>query len=427
MHKLTRILAFVSVAGFAAEAHATATKNTENSATGVGMADAQVAIVDDPGAVYYNPAAMARLEDSALMLGVTPLILDGSFTADQNLPQGSPRTELRAGETVDQTLPVAPIPHLYGVARLPRANLAVGLGVFAPFATGSQFPEDWAGRAQGHHLQVLALAVNPNIAWAITPKLSVAAGFSLVQSSLEIEEALRPNFGNPAEDIGIHIAADGMGYQGNAAVHWQPTDMLALGVSYRTAIKVDMEGEIDFQTPNPVYAPAFPDQEIETTFRFPDTLNAGVGLFPADRWKIDAEVEFNRYNVNQELRIDLPLDRPSPEIVSANDWENTVSYRLGAEYKGSRLWDFRAGVAWDPTPIPIERMSPLDPDSDRFVTAIGASYHWKRNEFALGLQWQAFTNRTVGAEEIAAGAADLPGTYKSDLYVASLSWIYAFK
>jgi long-chain fatty acid transport protein len=411
----------------ATNAHATATKNTENSAVGLGMADAQVGIVDDPSANYYNPAAMTRMKHSGFTLGVAPQDLEGTFEAGENLPRGAASPELRKGEKEDQILPLAPLPFAYGVYRNEDLKMAAGMGVYLPFATGSKFSENWAGREAGSESNVLALAFNPNVAFEILPGVSLAVGGSVFQSSLVVRETIITNAGNPSQDIGVHIATDGHGYQGNAALHWQPMDMVALGVSYRTAVKVDMDGDIDFKTPSSAFIPPFLDQKVKTTFRFPDTLNAGLGYFPRDDLKIDGEVEFVRYNVNRDQRFVLSTGQPSSEIVMLNEWQNTFAYRLGADWRSNHLWSFRGGLAWDPTPVPKERITPLTSDTDRVVAALGTSYHWRIHEFALGLQWQHFVKKTVGDAEIRKVPDNIRGTYRHELYVAGLSWTVAIQ
>jgi long-chain fatty acid transport protein len=417
-------LALALLAG--ADARAETTKNTENSAVATGMANAQVAISHEPAANFYNPAALTTLAHSALEVGVSALDLEGTFEAGRDVPPGAAAPELRAGRRADQVLAFAPPPYLYGAWRIPDPALAVGLGVYAPFASGSQFAAEWAGRSYGVKSLVLAYAVNPNVAYEIRPGLSVALGGSFVQSSLEIRQVIQPILGDPANDIGVHIAADGHGYQGNAAVLWQPHKKLALGASYRTAVKVPMAGAVDFDVPNAVFAGALPDQDVKTTFRFPDTLNVGVGLFPSPRLKLDLEGEFVRFNVNKVDRIELATGRPEAALVTRNDWVNTVTLRAGAEARGSERWLFRGGLAWIPTPVPDNRVNPLTPDADRVAFALGTTYTWRANAISLGVQLQHFLNRSVTAADIAAGAPDLPGTYRSNLYIGGLSWTYAF-
>lgn len=431
MKKSIRVLTALMVSGLllrpAPDAHATSTKNTELSAVGLGMADAQVGIVDDPGANYYNPAAMTGLKHSAFTLGVAPLDLEGTFEADEDMPVGAATSELRKGEKQDQILPIAPLPHLYCVYRNTDLNMALGLGLYAPFASGSEWDEDWAGRNEGTLTKVVAYAINPNVAVEVMPGLSLAIGGSLFQSSLEVKESIVTNVGNPAEDIDVHIATDGYGFQGNAALHWLPIDQMSVGISYRTAVKVDMEGEIDFKIPSSAYAPPFLDQDVTTTYRFPDTLNAGFGFFPRDDLKLDAEVEFVRYIVNDDQRYRTETGLPSEEIVLVNDWHNIVAYRLGADWRATRPWSFRGGLAWDPTPVPKERTTPLTPDSDRIVVGVGTSYHWRIHEFALGLQLQRFMDRTIGAEEARVDPEIPQGTYRHNLYVGGLSWTVALQ
>lgn len=81
---------------------------------------------------------------------------------------------------------------------------------------------------------------------------------------LDIKQVVRSNIGDRAEDIGVHISTDGHGYQGNAALLWQPVDMISVGASYRTSVKIDMEGTVHFALPDEAYASTFPDQDVQT-------------------------------------------------------------------------------------------------------------------------------------------------------------------
>jgi long-chain fatty acid transport protein len=100
-------------------------------------------------------------------------------------------------------------------------------------------------------------------------------------------------------------------------------------------------------------------------------VTGGVAYSPIP----ELELEFNTVWINwskfKELRIQLP---DGSETVSPEDYENTFTYRLGAEYQ---LTDYkaavRAGFIFDPTPIPRETMTAQLPDINRVNFTLGAS------------------------------------------------------
>jgi long-chain fatty acid transport protein len=424
MRKLALVSATLLTIGFPLDGFASGVLNSENGAAAVGMADAFVAIADDPTAVYYNPAAMTKFDGTAFAIGVSPMKPLAKFTADEDLPGGvaADQIELKKGAVSQGANPVSPLPHLYVINEVEDTPLTVGLGLYLPYATGLAWKDDWVGRGFSTKTQVTGFAFNPNVAMEITPDLSLAVGFSLIQAALEAKQVLRANVGNPTEDIGVHLGAEGQAYAGNAALLWAPSELISAGASYRSAVKADLTGRVDFTTPNGAFAETFPDGNVNTTFRFPDTVNAGVGIFPRDDLKFDAEIDFARNNVNQELVVNLEQKKPASQIRQLTKWHNTVAYRLGGNYIASSRWDFRAGVAWDPTPIPDETVSPSSADSNRFIVATGTSYHWHRHVVSLGAQLQTFGDRTVTPEDVKNGAPDLVGTYNTKLFIASLTY-----
>jgi long-chain fatty acid transport protein len=60
------------------------------------------------------------------------------------------------------------------------------------------------------------------------------------------------------------------------------------------------------------------------------------------------------------------------------DYDDTWSFRLGAEYKFSDTWAGRLGYAYDPSPVPDETIDYMLPDSDRHLFSIGMGFRYKK-------------------------------------------------
>lgn len=402
-------------------------RQPDNGATQTGMANAAVATVNDASAVAFNPAAMSRIEGTSLIFGFTLLAPKAVFTAAEDIPMGSSKVELAKGSQAETVAPASFVPHLYAAHRGKNTPLAVGIGLYVPFASGLEWAEDWAGRGYGVQSQVAGIAFNPNISWELKPGLSIAGGVSLIQTTLTARQVMRANVGDPNEDIGVELAADGQAYSANLALLWEALPMLSIGISYRTAARADMAGRVHFERPHPAYATRFPDQPITTAFRFPDLMNAGAGYHVSENWQLAGEIEWARNNVYRETVIHFERKLPLPKLIQRADWHNTFTYRLGTEFLASRRWDFRAGLAFEQTPVPDSSISPVSADSDRIVVAAGATYHWSRyrQTISLAMERVQFLERVVDQAAISQGAANLPGSYDTHVWGGSLTWSYA--
>jgi long-chain fatty acid transport protein len=75
----------------------------------------------------------------------------------------------------------------------------------------------------------------------------------------------------------------------------------------------------------------------------------------------------------REVRIDF--DNPDPDAVEEFDWDDSMFYSLGVEYKLNPAWTLRGGVAKDETPTKLETRTPRLPDDDRTWLSLGATWH----------------------------------------------------
>jgi long-chain fatty acid transport protein len=63
-----------------------------------------------------------------------------------------------------------------------------------------------------------------------------------------------------------------------------------------------------------------------------------------------------------------------PDEVTTLNWKNAFFASLGAEYRASPLWTFRAGVGFDQTPVTDANREPRFPDGDRTWISAGLRY-----------------------------------------------------
>jgi long-chain fatty acid transport protein len=119
------------------------------------------------------------------------------------------------------------------------------------------------------------------------------------------------------------------------------------------------------------------------------------------------------------------LTTPAASLNSNENWDDSNSYRLGANKAVNPNWDVRFGLLYDKTPQPIENVSPLLPDSDRQGASFGVGWHhgpwvFDATEFVLHFKKRS-TNGNLSAPDI-----NFNGTYHTDANLISLNAGYRF-
>ncbi|HET8807238.1 MAG TPA: outer membrane protein transport protein, partial [Methylophaga sp.] len=170
----------------------------------------------------------------------------------------------------------------------------------------------------------------------------------------------------------------------NLGLTYQFTEATRIGVSYRSKITHDLEGEGQFRVPNnpSVQAVAtntgFQNGDAEGQVTLPESVSLALHHQINSQWAVMADASWTRWSRFKELVIESDVQRLNSE--KAQDWENAMRYGLGLEYQHNEKWAWRAGVAYDESPVPnAQRRTPRIPDTDRKWVAFGASYAYSEN------------------------------------------------
>lgn len=329
----------------------------EQSSIAGGTGGAGTARSSDPAAAWYNPAALASgsgLRASAGLLVVVPSLgahaLDGSWEATTD---GGPR------------LP----PHLY--LSYSRGPWAAGLAFNVPFGSGVIWPETWRGRYEIvlSSLQVFRLA--PFFAWRLG-RVRVGAGMHADVANLQIKRRL--DFVDQEGRIALDLNDAGFG--GHASIFVDILPGLVLGASYKSRTRLTLAGSARFDVPLSFSAKAH-DQQATAEFTLPDLITLGGAYRPHPRWSVVLDLGITIWSVYQRLLVDFE-DDATTDTEQINRWQSTLSVRTGAEVEVLPWLAARAGLLYDPSPVPEHTLAPNSPDSDRlgFTLGLGAALPW---------------------------------------------------
>jgi long-chain fatty acid transport protein len=369
------VLGLVGVAGTAS---ANSFNINEHDPRVTGRGGATAASNDDASSIVFNPGGLALSQGTQILIAGSLYIAEGWYCDSANAEANTCRDN---GTRTDSS--PAPVPNLYVASRL-NDMFAVGVGVHFPFGLAVSYPEAHPQAAVAQDSNLKTAFISPTVGVNLTkqvPGLSFGVGIDIVPASVELKRALV--FGDTRGTVDLAATALGVGVRGGVMYHPPAVPKLKIGAMYRSQVKLDFEGEADFDIAQPYRSQVPPDGDASTSITLPMQLSGGVAYSPIDnlevefnavwiQWSKTFEKDANRGGDATSLSIVLP-DGSTSDV--PEDYKNTVSYRLGLDYKlPKRRANLRAGFIYDPTPIPNTTQTAQLPDVDRFALTIGGSH-----------------------------------------------------
>jgi long-chain fatty acid transport protein len=376
--------------------HAAGYSIYEQGAAALGMGGAVTASVNDASAVFFNPAAMTRLEGTRIYVGASALQPVTKFTGQAPYP-----TAAGSADMVRQTFypPTVYVSHSW------KRGYAVGAGFNAPFGLGVEWdPATFMGRYLVTKADLKGVNASLCLAYAPNAKWSFAAGGDVMWAKVGLKNQILSDLDRLVPGLGkkytgeVDLNSDYTPAPGwNAAVLFTPAPAWKVGAYYRSKIVVKVnDGTADFtQIPTgipPVDAYVLahlpPDQAVSTVLRFPAMWSLGAAWNPKPEWTVEADFNVHEWSVFS----DLPIAFGTTTAMSTRrveDYTDAWQARTGAEYRRGCL-AYRAGYYFDKSPAPEHAVTPLLPDANR-------------NGVTLGLGWSLGTDKrwTVDIYELA--------------------------
>ncbi len=393
------------------ESYASGFRLPDQSASAMGMAGAFVGQADDATAVWYNPAGITQLPGTRLAAGVTSIT-----------PTMEHDTPIATTETTERELFVPP--HFYLTHRVSK-ELALGISVNSPFGLSTTWSDSSSVRYVTTFSEVKTIEVNPSAAYQFTDRFSAAFGIAYLQLKATMEKALPVA---PGVDAKFTLKGDGSGWGFNAAMLFKATDAAQIGLTYRSRIKINLDGTADAGVPLSVSNPG------KTDITLPDIIQAGVSYKATDSLTLNADLEYTLWSTYDRLvvtsnTIAVLTGGATDTQTSEKKWENAFCLRLGGQYRMNDHWKLRAGYVYDQNPVPENHFDTAVPDADRQGITIGAGYSSGKITVDVAYMYLKFMNRTIKnslADDGTLTPDALNGTYRSEAQLTAITIGYAF-
>lgn len=375
----------------------------EHDARVTGRGGASAASNTDASSVIFNPGGIPIAEGTQVSIAGSVYFASGSY-------------EDAAGETETDSDPSI-VPAIYLTSRV-HDMIAVGIGFHLPFGLAVSWPDNHRQADVIQDQTLRTYFITPSIGLNLhkqVPGLSIGGGVDIVPATIKLERAVR--FGD-VEGTAT-LGGDAVGIGGRVGVMYHPPAAkgLKLGVMYRSKIDLDFEGTGDFDIADPFRAALPPDGDITAGISLPQSVWGGVAYSPIPQLELELNtVWINWADTWEDDALTIGL-ADGTETSSPQEYKNTLTWRIGAEYAVNEKAAVRAGFIYDPTPISSRTQTAQLPDIDRKNVALGGSYKFGTLAAHLGFLWV-----TPGTRE----TSDTPyqpffkGTYGVQAFVASL-------
>ncbi len=333
-----------------------------------GMATAVTSSLDNPAAIFYNPALLPDQPGFGVSMNDTIIMPSRTFR------------DATTGTTADLKPATHNVPSLF--AKYTHDRLSFGIGIYYPFGLSSDWGRTWSGRYSTIFSQLSATYVTPTIAYKFNDRISAGFGLSYVDSSVEFERAINLRQLR-LPDGESKLTADGWGVGANAGVLIKLPKDYRLSFTARTPVTIDHKGTANFYTANDAVLkarnPALRDSDASISITLPWQLTGGLAK-TIGALTLETDVVYRGWSSIDRYTVRFSDGRAS-QIVP-KDWFDVFTFSLGANYRWNKSFETQLGYAYDMSPVPKRTLSPEFPDANRQLVTGGIGYTagpWKAN------------------------------------------------
>lgn len=406
----------------ASAAHAAGFMLTEQSAGALGRAYAGVGVDGtDISGVYYNPATMTLHPGTQIQAGFVAVGLDLAF-------EGTGKYD---GVSENGQYNTQAIPHGY-ISHQLTDSMWIGLAMTVPFGMGTEYKDDWRLANRGISAEVLTFDFNPNVAWKVSDKLSLGAGMSIQYAAADLK--MQENLGIAKLDG--EVDADSIAWGFNIGLMWSPLENLRFGLSYRSKVNHNAEGDFTIDNIRDV------SEGFEKIYGFAGTYGDARATISAPAWAMATAA----WDVNELLSLyatfrwtdwssfdTLDIKSSGLNLVGGvktveNHWQDTYLVSVGADLRFTNWWTFRAGIGYETSAVDDPKYrTAIIPDADRLWLALGSSFKATENmQIDVSAAWLHGIGERNLWDKDTAGGTEVGKFEDLDAYLFGVQLVYKF-
>ncbi len=314
------------------------------------------------------------------------------------------------------------VPSFFVTSDLGYTNLALGFGASFPNGLSSTWADDSFARYVDTFSDLVVADIGPAFGVRLFNHLMIGAGLDYYYSKARLNKMVDLGLaaGAPgAMDAESRLEGDGSAWGFNAGAIYEINPRHSVAATYRYPYEIDYDGELSL---------AGADYDVTATMEFPDVIVLGYAYRPADRWKIEFDLDWTHWDGVGDIALDF--DSPlMPDSTQAEGLENTFAYKLGLEYAYSEALDLRAGYIYNENATPESTFRPSLPDTVTHFLTTGFGYTIGSVTLDGAFQFVYYEPRTVDNnvdDNETFSSSSIDGTYRTHALCFSLAATYRF-
>ena len=414
---LATLAAFgLALLGGPATANASGFALYTHGAKELGRINSVLASPEGPVSSFFNPATLSELPENQVEAGAVFIFPSVKFKS-----ASTGKTE----ETKSQVFNPAT---LFGVYHL-NDTFTLGFGINSPFGLGTEWPEDWEGRYITTNAEMETFLFNPNLAWKVTDTLTLAGGVDFLLGDATLEKKIdlssaATGFPLSFPDAKQKFSGDGYGWGYNLGVLWKIKKGLSLGISYRSDIDLELEGDVHHDIPSgthPLIKANLPNTEGKTTINLPPQVFTGLAYQLNDDLIVEIGGRWEGWSRYKKLKIDLdqPIAGVNPYI-EKKDWKDTLTFNTGVRYSVDSTLDILLGYLYEDNPVPNDTFDPSVPASEKHMWSLGVAKKFGRVNTAITYLYGKYKDRNKD-NLVGGSTANANGEYEQDTHMLGIS------
>jgi len=379
---------------------------------------------------WWNPAAMSGLPKGwNYGVGFHSLFLSQEYRDEGSTSAAG--TPMIGGTTPDGGK-YGYVPNLYLTYSLGEDWVA-GFVANAPFGLATDWPTDSTVRYFATKSELRVINLEPVVSYRINEQWSVGGGLNIERADATLSNQIDfgtigaglgiPGLAPQMNDGSVEVEGDSWAVGVTLGVQFRLDEKNSFGLAYRTKVTHDLSGTADFTVPPEAQAisaasGAFVDTGIDARLSLPAKLMLSGAHEVAPRWTVLWDVAWTEWSSLEALNVEF--DNPNqPTSTLVLDWKDSWRLSVGGAFAATDEWAFRAGFAWDQSPIPDSTRGPRLPGSDRFWLSVGTTYRVS-DAVSIHVGYVHLFMDRVGIDQTQAGAGNIVGSVQGGTDILSI-------
>lgn len=400
------LIAMLCISGLSSEVMASAFQIWEQDGASTGNYHAGYAAeASDASIAWYNPAGIPRIQNQQLVLGSAVIVSDFKYKGSIGITERSP-VFTPDGITYPfftQTFPNVTAqggtfnvpPNLHYVAPI-SDWIGFGFSIDVPFGLKTNYGERTPLRYASTLTSIDVVDFSPAIGFKISDKASLGVGFDIQRAFADFNSVgalinpFEPKVILPEYNSRSINHADDTGYGVRLGWLYEFTPCTRMGISYHSQVVHHLTGTSKLRGP---IADTFnkgekivsehakaniklPPYTALTVFHKPSPQVAVMGTLIYTQWNTFKTLTLrNAAGVVNTTDIDNPVvSSTNIEVNIPENYHNSWSVSLGANYYPTDTIILRTGVGYDQSPVSNHDRNIQLPDASRYAFALGAHF-----------------------------------------------------